>query len=132
MALSELSLSECTCSGHDNGNIASTRAMACSSAVVSSAVGGMCELLEDRRTGFLFPAGDVERLSMVLHSVLTEPAIRLAVANAGRVRVSSEFSWRAIADRTEAVLAAVAQRAAQPCSLPGRSASPTVRQPISN
>jgi glycosyltransferase involved in cell wall biosynthesis len=87
-------------------SLSALEAMACGSTVVSSAVGGMRELIDDGRTGFLVPPGDTQRLAAVLQSVLADSHVRSVVGNAGRENVKSRFTWDRIADQAEEVLAA--------------------------
>lgn len=97
-------------------------AMACETAVVASAVGGIPEVVDDGVTGTLVPfepAGpdnaapaDPDRyaadLADALSAVLAEPERRAAMGRAGRQRVIDHFSWRAIAHEVLGVYEAVA------------------------
>jgi glycosyltransferase involved in cell wall biosynthesis len=51
-------------------------ALACGAPVVATAVGGIPEQIDDGRTGFLVPAGDVEALASRLVQVLSDDALR--------------------------------------------------------
>ena len=67
--------------------------------VVASNVGGHKEMIEDRRTGLLFRAGDVDDLARVVLQLFDEketwPTLRLA----GRDYVVAERDWTANVDR---------------------------------
>jgi alpha-maltose-1-phosphate synthase len=78
-------------------------AMACETAVVASAVGGILEVVEDGRTGLLVPPGRPDALAEALNRLLADPALAHAMGQAGRQRVEAHFSWAAIAQRTEQV-----------------------------
>jgi glycogen synthase len=80
-------------------------AMACETAVVASAVGGILEVVEDGRTGLLVPPGRPDALAEALNRVLADPGRARAMGQAGRRRVEAAFAWASIAERTEQVYA---------------------------
>ncbi|HEX2851373.1 MAG TPA: glycogen synthase [Acidimicrobiales bacterium] len=89
-------------------------AMACETAVVATAVGGIVEVVVDGETGFLVPfeaaddafgsPRDPMRLARDLadkvNVLLADPSLAARLGAAGRRRVVEQFSWRAIAART--------------------------------
>jgi glycosyltransferase involved in cell wall biosynthesis len=89
-------------------------AMACGVPVVASAVGGLTDSIADQRTGWLVPARDPAALASALGQLLADPAKRAALGAAGVERARRKYSWRRVAEQTEAVylqLAADARRA---------------------
>lgn len=86
-------------------------AMACETAVVASAVGGIPEVVEDGVTGLLVPfeplgpndanprdpEGYGRDLAAAITEVLDDPERRARMGAAGRQRVIDHFSWSAIA-----------------------------------
>ncbi len=86
--------------------IVNLEAMACATAVVASAVGGIPEVVVDGETGLLVPydAGDpgaFERgLAEAVAAVLADPARAAAMGEAGRRRAVEHFGWDAVAART--------------------------------
>ena len=80
-------------------------AMACETAVVASGVGGILEVVEDGRTGLLVPPARPDALADALNRVLADPGLARDMGAAGRRRVEGQFSWTAIAERTEQVYA---------------------------
>jgi starch synthase len=83
--------------------IVNLEAMACSTAVVASAVGGIPEVVLDGTTGLLVPAGDEEALAAAMTDLVSDPDRAARMGAAGRQRAVSEFSWRAIAEQTAAL-----------------------------
>lgn len=86
--------------------IVNLEAMACGTAVVASAVGGIPEVVDDGVTGLLVPydehdpAGFRWGLAHRVNELLADPDRVAAMGQAGRKRAISEFSWSAVADRT--------------------------------
>ena len=103
--------------------IVNLEAMACETAVVATATGGIPEVVVDGGTGVLVPieqADDgtgtpldpeayVAAFAEALTSVLSDPDRAAAMGRAGRERARQSFSWAAIAERTVAVYDGVAQ-----------------------
>jgi alpha-maltose-1-phosphate synthase len=88
--------------------IVNLEAMACSTAVVASRVGGIPEVVEDGVTGLLVPPDDPASLADALNALLLDPARAAAMGRAGRRRAVDEFSWDAVAVQTAALYAEVA------------------------
>ena len=80
--------------------IVNLEAMACSTPVVASRVGGIPEVVVDGETGLLVPAGDESALASAVNELLGSPDRAAAMAVAGRQRAVDEFSWARIAEQT--------------------------------
>ena len=93
--------------------IVNLEAMACSTAVVASAVGGIPEVVVDGVTGLLVPysaddpASFEVGLATTVASLLDDPARAASLGAAGRARAVAEFGWDAVARRTLEVYEAV-------------------------
>jgi glycosyltransferase involved in cell wall biosynthesis len=87
--------------------------MACETAVVASAVGGIKEVVVPEETGVLInlplkegsfepadPAAFSADLAAAINRVALDPELRARFGAAGRRRVEEHFSWDAIAQRT--------------------------------
>ncbi|GAA2265075.1 glycogen synthase [Kitasatospora cystarginea] len=101
--------------------IVNLEAMACETAVVATAVGGIPEVVEGGRTGLLVdyeprPDGtgepaDPDRLARDLadsvNRLIEDPELARKLGRAGRERALREFSWHEVATRTLAVYRAL-------------------------
>jgi glycosyltransferase involved in cell wall biosynthesis len=76
-------------------------AMASECPVVATAVGGVPEIIQDRRSGLLVPPGDAESLASSLAELLGNGSQRDLLAHSGRARVQDRFSLDRIADQYE-------------------------------
>ena len=89
--------------------IVNLEAMACETAVVASAVGGIPEVVVDGVTGILVPydAADPRALEIgvaeAINALAADPDRAARMGRAGRERAVSDFGWGAIAERTIAV-----------------------------
>jgi len=85
--------------------IINLEAMACETAVVASATGGILEVVEDGVTGILVPPSNPAELAGALNRLVANPGEAVAMGRAGRKRVEDTFSWAAVARKTEALYA---------------------------
>jgi len=95
--------------------IINLEAMACETAVVASAVGGIKEVVVDGETGFLvaleqmsespFEATNPEKfardLAARVNQLMRDRQLREQFGKAGRKRAEENFSWAAIAEKTK-------------------------------
>lgn len=68
--------------------------------VAASRVGGVGEAVEDGKTGFLFPPGDVGALRDSLGSLLKDPSLRESMGRAGRKRFLDHFTLDKMVEKT--------------------------------
>ena len=101
--------------------IINLEAMACETAVVATAVGGIKEVVVDGETGFLVPLGQMKEspfeainpekfardLAEPVNELMKNPQLREQFGKAGRKRVEENFSWAAIAEKTKALYASL-------------------------
>jgi glycosyltransferase involved in cell wall biosynthesis len=69
-------------------------AMACGLPVVASDVGGIPELVDDKRTGLLVPPRNAAALADALQLLRDDPALRLQLGRAGRDKIVREFNLK--------------------------------------
>jgi starch synthase len=103
----------CCPSVYEPFGIINLEAMACETAVVASAIGGIPEVVVPEETGVLVPlelkpgtfdpvdpAKFSRELAEGINRVALEPALREKFERNGRRRVEDHFSWTAVAHRT--------------------------------
>jgi glycogen synthase len=97
--------------------IINLEAMACETAVVASAVGGIKEVVVDGETGFLIPLDQLNEspfeatnpekfardLAASVNELMKNPQVCERFGKAGRKRAKEKFSWAAIAAKTKAL-----------------------------
>lgn len=105
----------CCPSIYEPFGIINIEAMACETAVVASAVGGIKEVVVDGETGILVPleqqkaapfepvnADQFSRdLAQGINKVIADEKLRNSMAKKGRKRVEETFDWKAIAQQTK-------------------------------
>ena len=101
--------------------IINLEAMACETAVVASAVGGIKEVVVDGETGFLVPLEQMKEspfeainpekfardLAQRVNELMRDRQLRERFEKAGRKRVEKNFSWAAIVEKTSALYASL-------------------------
>jgi len=107
----------CCPSIYEPFGIINLEAMACETAVVATAVGGIKEVVVQDETGFLVPldqqsespfeatdpAGFARDLAEAINKLMADPEKRRRMGLAGRKRAVERFSWSSIAQRTKAL-----------------------------
>jgi starch synthase len=105
----------CCPSIYEPFGIINLEAMACETAVVASAVGGIKEVVVDGETGFLVPLEQMTEspfeplhpekfsrdLATKVNQLMADPGLRQKFGKAGRKRAEEKFSWSAIAQETK-------------------------------
>jgi glycogen synthase len=112
----------CCPSIYEPFGIINLEAMACETAVVASAVGGIKEVVADGETGLLVPVEQMQEspfeptdpdrfardVAAAINRVMSDPAMAKAFGIAGRKRAEARFGWSAIAEQTKALYHSVA------------------------
>src|SRR5438034_2655868 len=108
----------CCCpSIYEPFGIINLEAMACETAVVASAVGGIKEVVVDGETGFLLPLEQMKEspfeplnpekfsrdLAARVNQLMKDRQLREKFGKAGRRRAEENLSWSAIAKKTNAL-----------------------------
>jgi len=81
--------------------LALLEAMAMKLPVVATSVGGMPEVIQDQRTGFLVPCRAPEALAQRVSSLLSDKEMRIKFGLAGRMVVEERFSMERMMRRLE-------------------------------
>ena len=111
----------CCPSIYEPFGIINLEAMACETAVVASAVGGIKEVVVDGETGFLVPLEQMKEspfeptnpeefsrdLAVRINQLMKDRHLREKFGQAGRKRAEEKFSWSAIAADTRKLYASL-------------------------
>ena len=114
----------CCPSIYEPFGIINLEAMACHTAVVASAVGGIKEVVVDGVTGFLVPLEQYHvapfepvnpdafsrDLAAAVNKILDDPKLADSMASAGQKRAREVFSWSSIAEQTKNLYDAVLKK----------------------
>lgn len=84
----------------ENSPMAIQQAMAAGKAVVAARVGGVPNLVEDGRTGFLVNPGDVQGLAEKIKKILRHKELRERLGRNGKMAAQSRFDTQVIARKT--------------------------------
>ena len=107
----------CCPSIYEPFGIINLEAMACETAVVATAVGGIKEVVVDGETGFLVPIDQMNEspfeprdpekfardLAVRINQLMADPALCEKFGRAGRKRAEEKFGWPSIAQQTKAL-----------------------------
>lgn len=117
----------CCPSIYEPFGIINLEAMACETAVVASAVGGIKEVVVHGETGFLVPLEQMQEspfepanadqfardLAARINELMVDPDLRVRFGQAGRRRAEEKFSWHAIAAQTAELYKNLCEKARQ-------------------
>lgn len=90
-------------SENESFGLAALEAMACDTAVLAFRIGGVPEVVEDGRSGFLFDLGDIEAMAAKALELLADRTKLDAIKRQGKARVLSAFRADDKVDAYEAV-----------------------------
>jgi spore coat protein SA len=79
-------------------------AMASGTCVVASAVGGLPEVIDDRRTGLLVKAGDPVALAQAINEVLADNSLKRSLERAAAENLARKFTWDRLVGEVEALM----------------------------
>ena len=91
-------------SEQESFGLAALEAMACEVPVVASRVGGLPEIIDDGRTGFLCAPDDIDGMAARGVAVLSDPELRERVGRAAAEDVRTRFCTDLIVSQYRAVL----------------------------
>ncbi|GAC66368.1 glycosyltransferase family 4 protein [Gordonia soli] len=86
--------------------------------LVTSTAGGLGEAVADGDTGLTFEPADVAGLAAAVRTTLDDPAAAAERARRARARLTVDFSWREVAERTAGVYLAAKRRVRHPVGRP--------------
>lgn len=88
---------------HEGLPMALIEAMSCGKAIISSRVGGIPELVQHQRNGYLVSPGNVEEIVTALTTVLDRPGDLVAMSDENAQKIKDTFSLKAMNDKLFAI-----------------------------
>lgn len=88
------------CSYAEAWPIVILEALALQKPIVSTAVGGIPEIIENGQNGILVPSGDLGRLKNALQDLLREPGKAQQIGHAGRKSIAQKYSDKVMVEKT--------------------------------
>jgi glycosyltransferase involved in cell wall biosynthesis len=113
---------------YEGSSLAVLEAMAAGTTIVSSAIGGTEELIEDGHSGLLVAPGDAPALAAALRRVLGDPELREGMAARARERVEAGLTREQNAERVAGIYRGMLGEGAAIESLPESVRNPRVRR----
>ncbi|HEX6419176.1 MAG TPA: glycosyltransferase, partial [Acidimicrobiales bacterium] len=100
--------------------IVPVEAMACGTPVVGSAVGGLLDTVDHRRTGLLVPPRDPAAVARAVGHLLDGPSLRARMGTEAAARVRQDYTWRQVARSTVEVYRSVLEGGSPAVTAAGR------------
>ncbi len=88
---------------YENSPYSVLEAMACALPVVGTSVGGIPELIEDGKTGFIVPPGDPKALYSAIRALIDDEALAKSMGLSGRQRVIEKFNMIDSVTQTQSI-----------------------------
>lgn len=92
---------------YESFGLVALESMACGTPVIASRVGGIPEIVEHGKTGFLITAGDEKEMAGRIECLLKNNRLSNSMALQAHSR-AREFSWKSVADRVSSIYRAYA------------------------
>ncbi|WP_238420036.1 glycosyltransferase family 4 protein [Gordonia sp. 'Campus'] len=98
--------------------IVALEAAATGAPLIVSTAGGLGEAVQEPDTGLSFAPADVAGLATAVRATLSDPGAAAQRARRARARLTAEFSWAEVAERTASVHLAAKRRVRHPVGRP--------------
>ncbi|MFA6597381.1 MAG: glycosyltransferase [Ignavibacteriaceae bacterium] len=90
-------------SNKESFGVSILEAMACGNAVIVSDIGGLPELVENLKTGFIVAAKNPYKTAEIILQLIDDPNLRIRIGRNAREKVVSDYNWDANVKRMIAI-----------------------------
>lgn len=89
----------CAVSLSESFGVSVLESSACSKPVIVSNVGGLPEVVDDEKTGFIVESKNVEQIVDAMLKLINSPDLRFEMGKKGREKVINEYEWNLCVDK---------------------------------
>lgn len=101
--------------------LVAVEAMACGTPILAAASGGIPEIIEHGRNGWLIPRGDEQALAGAVVHLTCQPALTAELAEQGEIHVASHFSAERYLSELQAFYCPSVKLRLEPVAIEGRA-----------
>jgi glycosyltransferase involved in cell wall biosynthesis len=84
---------------YESFGVAVLEASACEKPVVVSNVGGLPEVVEGNKTGFIVAPKNIEETAVAINKLINDPELRCRMGEQGRKFVQDKYEWNKCIDK---------------------------------
>jgi len=93
--------------------VAILEASACGKPVIVSNVGGLPEVVDNEKTGFIVENKNANAIAEAIEKLLTDPSLREELGKNGRLKVLNEYNWNDSVNKMNAIYNSYSSRVSE-------------------
>jgi len=80
---------------YESFGVSVLEAMACETPVIVSDIGGLPDIINDGKTGYIVPQGNIQKISDAMDTLLSDKVLRKEIGKRARKEVLDHYNWEA-------------------------------------